>query len=105
MVCDSQSLKPSSSIVGTRPVGFIFRYSGVLLTPNCSPASMRSYFRPSSSAAQSAFFTFTELTRPQIFIRTLSLKPDGLPVAARVARHEIAVVELPDRLAAATLVV
>src|SRR5207249_7321306 len=66
MLCDSHSTKPSSSMVGTSPVGFILRYSGVLLTPNCMPASMRSYFSPSSSAAQSAFFTFTELVLPQI---------------------------------------
>src|SRR6185436_18643326 len=67
MVCDSHSTKPSSSSVGTSEFGFIFRYSGVLVTPNCMPASVRSYLRPSSSAAQSAFFTLTELTRPQIF--------------------------------------
>src|SRR6266571_8291953 len=67
MLCDSHSTKPSSSMVGTSPVGFILRYSGVLLTPNCMPASMRSYFSPSSSAAHSAFFTFTELVLPQIF--------------------------------------
>src|SRR5882672_9394367 len=66
MLCDSHSTKPSSSMVGTSPVGFILRYSGVLLTPNCMPASMRSYFRPSSSAAHSAFFTLTELVLPQI---------------------------------------
>ena len=67
MACDSHSTKPSSSIVGTSEFGFIFRYSGVLTTPYCMPASMRSYFRPSSSAAHSAFFTLTEFARPQIF--------------------------------------
>src|SRR5439155_14983571 len=67
MLWDSHSTKPSSSMVGTSPVGFILRYSGVLLTPNCMPASMRWYFSPSSSAAHSAFFTFTELVLPQIF--------------------------------------
>src|SRR4029450_7345825 len=67
MECDSHSTKPSSSIVGTSPVGFIFRYSGVLLTPNCRPASMRWYWSPSSSAAHSTFFTFTEFVLPQIF--------------------------------------
>ena len=67
MECDSHRTKPSSSMVGTSPVGFMARYCWVLLTPNWRPASMRSYFRPSSSAAQSAFFTLTELMRPQIF--------------------------------------
>src|SRR3954468_5853240 len=71
MVCDSQSTKPSSSMVGTSEFGFIFRYSGVLVTPNCMPASTRSYLRPSSSTHHSAFFTLTELVRPQI----LSMSP------------------------------
>src|SRR4051812_44579700 len=108
MVCDSHSTKPSSFIVGTRPVGFIFRYSGVLLTPNCSPASMRSYFRPSSSTVQSAFFTLTELTRPQIFSidpQKQASESHRLAVAPRVAGDEIAAFQLPDGLAAAELVV
>src|SRR5467141_2940182 len=66
MLCDSHSTKPSSSMVGTSPVGFILRYSGVLLTPNCMPASMRSYLSPNSSRAQRAFFTLTEFVLPQI---------------------------------------
>src|SRR5712691_5730223 len=105
MLCDSHSLKPSSSIVGTRPVGFIFRYSGVLLTPKCKPASMRSYLRPSSSAAHSAFLTLTELTRPQIFNIKKFLKAGRLTIPARVARCEIAAVELPEELRGAELVV
>ena len=72
MECDSHRMKPSSSMVGTRPFGFILRYSGVLTTPNCMPASMRSYSRPSSSRHQSAFFTLTEFVRPQIFSIALS---------------------------------
>src|SRR5947207_5965267 len=67
MVCDSHRTKPSSSIVGTSEFGFICMYSGVFVTPCSMPASVRSYLRPSSSAAQSAFLTFTELVRPQIF--------------------------------------
>src|SRR5215212_9178347 len=106
MVCDSQRTKPSSSMVGTRPVGFMRRYSGVLFTPNCMPASIRSYLSPSSSATQSAFFTFTELTRPQIFsMRTLLSKSDGLAVAARVADRQVAALQLPKHLRAAELVV
>src|SRR5258706_16197365 len=106
MLCDSHSTKPSSSIVGTRPVGFIFRYSGVLLMPKCRPASMRWYLSPSSSVAQRAFLTLTELTLPQIFnIRSLLLKPDRLTVPARVAGDEVAAVELPDHLRRAELVV
>src|SRR3954471_20752485 len=106
MVCDSHSRKPSSSMVGTRPVGFIFRYSGVLLIPNCMPASIRSYLRPSSSAAHSAFFSFTEFVRPQIFsMQDLSSETDGLAVPARIAGCEVTAVELPDELRAAELVV
>src|SRR5207302_10850866 len=66
MACDSHSTKPSSCRVGTGELGFIFLYSGDCTTPYCMPASTRSYFRPSSSAAHSAFFTFTELVLPQI---------------------------------------
>src|SRR4051812_31204572 len=108
MVCDSQSTKPSSFIVGTSPVGFMVRYSGVLLTPNCSPASMRPYLRPSSSTAQSAFFTLTELTRPQIFSidpRRQASESHRLAVAPWIAGDEVSAVQLPDCLAAAELVV
>src|SRR5688572_30947385 len=105
MVWDSHRTKPSSRIVGTRPVGFMPRYSGVLFTPNCMPASMRSYFRPSSSAAHSTFFTLTELTRPQIVSIASASESCRLSVAARVARAEIAPVELPQELRAAELVV
>src|SRR5947209_4762914 len=106
-------------MVGTRPVGFIFRYSAVLFTPKCRPASMRSSSRPSSSAAHSTFFTLTEFVLPQIFSMStpnqdskirdrprliLVSEADRLAVAARVARGEVAAVELPDELPAAELV-
>src|SRR5436190_14231840 len=99
MVCDSHSTKPSSSIVGTSELGFIFRYSGVLVTPNCMPASTRSYLRPSSSTHHSAFLTLTELTRPQTFNidpQRQASEADRLAIAARVARGVVAAVELPD---------
>src|SRR3990172_8061018 len=67
MALDSHRMRPLSSIVGTRPFGFIFLYQGSFTTPNCRPASRRSYASPSSSAHQSTFFTLTELVRPQIF--------------------------------------
>src|SRR2546422_9060268 len=126
MLCDSHSTKPSSSMVGTSPVGFILRYSGVLLTPNCMPASMRSSLTPSSSRAQSAFFTLTEFVLPQILSMvspesgtdhvflcptgkkrglSLILKAYGLAVSAGIARGKITAVELPDQLRAAELVV
>src|SRR5581483_5451306 len=75
------------------------------------PASTRSYFRPSSSQAHSAFLTLTELRRPQIFNipppnqALFPLEADGLAVAPWVARDEVAAVELPDELRAAELVV
>src|ERR1019366_253856 len=61
---------PSSSIVGTSALGFIALYSGVVLTPNCRPASMRSYSRLSSPQHHSTFWTLIELARPQIFSMT-----------------------------------
>ena len=54
-------------MVGTRPFGFIALYSGVLLTPNCIPASMRSKGIPSASQVHNTFCTLLELTLPQIF--------------------------------------
>src|SRR3972149_1405062 len=112
MLCDSHRMKPSSSSVGTRPLGFILRYSGVSTTPDCMPASMRSYGRLSSSRHQSAFFTLTELVRPQIFSivsprnpAAWPLKTCGLSISARIARRQVAAVEPPDQLAAAELVV
>src|SRR5919197_4485202 len=127
MLCDSHSTKPSSSIVGTSEFGFIRRYSAVFVTPCSMPASTRSYLRPSSSAAQSAFFTLTEFVRPQIFSMAGSksgtdhvylrrketwavpvfrgLETDCLAVAPRVARDEVAAVELPDKLRGSELVV
>ena len=41
MALDSHNTKPSSSIVGTRPLGFSFLYSGVFTTPKAMSASMR----------------------------------------------------------------
>src|SRR5260221_6272092 len=67
------------------------------------PASMRSYLSPSSSAAQSAFLTLTELTRPQIF--SMSSEPYGLSIPTRIACSQVAAVQLPDQLPAAELVV
>src|SRR5512135_3645020 len=105
MACDSHSTKPSSSMVGTRPFGLSLRYSGVLTTPNCMPASTRSKGSPSSSQHHSTFLTLTELGRPQIFNIAFPSESDGLPVASRVARGQIATVQLPDHLRAAELVV
>src|SRR6185503_1701914 len=104
MVCDSHSTKPSSSIVGTSEFGFIFMYSGVLVTPNCMPASVRSYLSPSSSATHSAFFTLTELILPQIF----SMSGGVLEVHVLECKHwnqfllgpcgKTAAVDEPDRV-------
>src|SRR5882672_3767982 len=67
MACDSHRIRPSSLMVGTSPLGFIARYSGVLLTPNLPPASTRSYLTLSSAQHHSTFCTLIELVRPQIF--------------------------------------
>src|SRR5262245_28643710 len=66
-------MRPSSRIVGTSPLGFIARYSGVLFTPNFPPASTRSYLRFSSAQVHSTFCTLTELVLPQIFSMCSSL--------------------------------
>src|SRR4051812_36264170 len=69
---------------------------------------MRSYLSASSSAAHNAFFTLTELTRPQT-LSTNSPKQtsqaDSLPVAARAARGEVTALQLPCQLGAPALVV
>src|SRR4029077_8836773 len=67
IVFDSQKTRPSSLIVGTRPFGFIARYSGSRLPPNGPPRSTRSYSMPSSAQHQSTFCTLDEVVRPQIF--------------------------------------
>jgi len=66
MALDSVRKKPSSSITGTRPLGFIARYSGVLLSPKAPPASMRSNASPISSQHHTTFCTFTDESRPQM---------------------------------------
>src|SRR5262245_31553779 len=53
-------------MVGTSPLGFFLRYSGVFTTPKEAPASTRLYWSPISSQHQSAFCTLTELFLPQI---------------------------------------
>src|ERR1700750_2418389 len=69
---DSHSTKSPSTKVGTRPLGFIARYSASLLRPNCMPASIRSWAMSSSARHQSTFCTFTEFGRPQIVNPTFS---------------------------------
>src|ERR1700675_5023788 len=66
MAFDSQSTSPSSSIVGTRPLGLRLRYRAVFTTPNAPPASIRSYPSDISSQHHSTFWTLTELFLPQI---------------------------------------
>ena len=59
-------------MVGTTPLGFMSRYHFWSLPPKAPPTSVRSYFRPHSSAAHSTFMTLIELARPQIFMALLS---------------------------------
>src|SRR5437867_577189 len=79
MVLDSQTTKPSSSIVGTSPLGLSLRNSGVLTTPWCLPASMRSYAMPASSQHHSTFCTLTESALPQIFSMNERTRWEGNP--------------------------
>src|SRR4030095_2965926 len=70
-------------MVGTTPLGFMSRYHFWSLPPKAPPTSVRSYFRPHSSAVHSTFITLIELARPQIFIARLSLHSAlPLPLAA-----------------------
>src|SRR5215475_5553446 len=60
-------MRPLSLIVGTRPLGFIARYSGSRLPTKGPPRSTRSYSMPSSAQHHSTFCTLDEVVRPQIF--------------------------------------
>src|ERR671912_787552 len=73
MVFDSHSVKPSSEIVGTRPVGLAARYSSSSVPPNRPPASWRRYGTSSSSQHQSTFCTLNEFFLPQTSIIARSL--------------------------------
>jgi hypothetical protein len=67
MVLDSHTTRPSSSMTGTRPCGFIVRNSGASRPPASPPALICSCARSSSPIVQSAFCTLNALRRPQIF--------------------------------------
>src|SRR3546814_190083 len=81
MLFDSHSTNPSSSMVGTRPFGFMARYSGVRLPPNGPPTSTRSNGSPSSAQVQRAFMTLLDVVRPQIF------SMERYPLAVSVSRR------------------
>src|SRR5262249_54810821 len=78
IVFDSHKNKPSSSIVGTRPFGFIARYFGSRLPPNGPPRSTRSYSMPSSAQHHSTFWTLDDVVRPQIL--SIAAPPAGFAV-------------------------
>src|SRR5687768_946028 len=73
MVFDSQRVKPSSEIVGTRPVGLLARYPSSSVPPNSPPASCRWYGISSSSQHQSTFCTLKEFFLPQTSSTTYPL--------------------------------
>ena len=58
----------SSCRVGTRPVGFMARYSGVSVLPNAPPTSMRSKGKPSSPSPHRTFITLLDVARPQTIL-------------------------------------
>ena len=64
MALDSHSTKPSSSMVGTSPLGFIARYSGMSVPPKAPPTSARPYARSSSAQHHRTFCTLEEFERP-----------------------------------------
>src|SRR6185312_6821389 len=84
ILLDSQRMKSPSLIVGTKPLGFIARYSGFLLPPNLPPQSSRSNSRPSSPKHQSTFCTLDESVLPQILI---IFAPNGSFSVSRTTYH------------------
>src|SRR3954454_8423042 len=62
-----------SLTVGTRPLGFNFRYSGSRLPPKGPPTSSRSNGRSSSAQHPSTFCTFDDVERPQILSMAIPL--------------------------------
>src|SRR5215470_1604589 len=60
-------MNPSSSIVGTRPLGLSARYSAVLLPPKAPPTSERSNASPISPQHQRTFCTLLDVVLPRIF--------------------------------------
>ena len=58
MAALSKSVTWSSCSVGTRPFGFIARYSGVSVPPKPRPTSRRSTARPSSATVHMTAWTF-----------------------------------------------
>src|ERR1043166_9740846 len=61
-------MRPPSSIVGTKPLGFKSRYGCSLLPPNLPPRSTRSKSMPSSPQHHRTFCTLEESFLPQILI-------------------------------------
>src|SRR3974390_2107839 len=70
----SHRVKSSSCKVGTRPVGFMPRYSAVSVLPNEPPKSGRSNGRFSSPRPQSTFITLLDVARPQTIRRMAVLR-------------------------------
>src|SRR3546814_11505197 len=94
MLYDSHRTNPSSSMVGTRPFGFMARYSGVRLPPNGPPTSTRSNGSPSSAHVQRTFMTLLEVVRRQLF------RMEGDPLTASIRRrHPAADTDRPRRSA------
>src|ERR1700722_8840234 len=70
----SQMIVPSSSITGTRRLGFTAPNSSVSRPPNGPPASMCLCGSPSSPTAHITFCTLMEFRRPQM--RSMSFAPE-----------------------------
>src|SRR4051812_45726506 len=107
----SHRVNASSCKVGTSPVGFMRRYSGVSVLPKAPPTSIRSNGRSSSPSPHSTFITLLDVARPQT-IRRMNLLPDtgweerilaGVQrqlASIRQARHITAMHNPPLRLVA-----
>ena len=76
----SHRLKEPSCKVGTSPVGFIARYSGVSVLPNAPPTSIRSNGRFNSPSAHSTFMTLLDVARPQMIRWALPLMIQSSPI-------------------------
>src|ERR1700752_2451734 len=99
-------IRSPSLTVGTKPFGFMARYSESWLPPNGPPRSTRSYSIPSSAQHHNTFCTLDEVVRPQIFSIadspiTLGHMEPQFPARRNSGLGEI-IISLHDREAAST---
>src|SRR5512140_823409 len=83
MVFDSHSTKSPFCRVGTGALGLPARYSGVFVTPNPAPASMRSNGTSCSCAVRATLRTLIDESRPQRLQHYIVLASDAFQEEVR----------------------